>query len=155
MTRPVVLRSTLEGMAGGEEQAPGRRGARRAWLRRPLRWLLALLVGVPVLLLATCIGREVQVSRELELACNGLTPGYPVVGAEVTGFESRSRAAPEATEDWFDREYRRIAAEPRHDTGSDAGLLVLFAKPGLGYYACIVEQRDGRVRSARYVDRSS
>ena len=131
---------------------------RRSWLRvlfRSLRWMLLMLIVIPILVLATCVGREVLVSGELESLCGDLDPGRPLAGVTTTGFEARSDRVPEAEEDWFDREYRRIQVqEPDGVPGVDR-LLVLFAKPGIGYYACIVRHRDGKVTSARYIDRSS
>ena len=131
---------------------------RRSWLRvlfRLLRWMLLVLIVIPVLVLATCVGREVLVSGELEGLCGDLDPGRPLADVTTSGFETRSTRVPEDGEDWFDREYRRIQTKESDGVAGLDDLMVLFAKPGLGYYACIVRHRDGRVTSARYVDRSS
>ena len=131
---------------------------RRSWARvlfRLLRWMLLALIVIPVLVLATCVGREVQVSGELESLCGDLDPGHSLAGVTTSGFEARYDRVPEAGEDWFDREYRRIQVQESDGVPGVDRLLVLFAKPGIGYYACIVRHRDGKVTSARYVDRSS
>jgi hypothetical protein len=131
---------------------------RRSWLRvlfRLLRWMLLVLVVIPVLVVASCIGGEMLVSGELEDLCGDLDPGRPLDVVTTSGFETRSTHVPEDGEDWFDREYRRIQAQESGGMVESDALIVLFAKPGLGYYACIVRHREGRVTSARYVDRSS
>jgi len=145
-------------MTASEEPVSRGHTGRRSWLRslfRLLNWVLLVLIMIPILALATCIGREVMVSRELESLCNGLDPGRPLATAMASGFEARFDRIPDAEEDWFDREYRRIHVQETQGVAGVDGLLVLFAKPGIGYYACIVRNRDGKVTSARYVDRSS
>ncbi len=134
--------------------AAGRHPAVRRTLRL-LRWVVIAAVLIPVLLLATCVGRELLSSRELADLCATLAPGRVLEPDARPGIESRSARVPERAEDWFDREYRRILAAESLSEPGGGDLTVLFAKPGLGYYACIVRHRDGRIVTARFVDRSS
>jgi hypothetical protein len=131
----------------------GRKRRRALW--RVLRWLIYAVVLVPVLALVTCVVQEGVVKHGLADACAGLAPGTPLADVPASRYESRAGTALGGDAWWFDREYRRILAMEGLDEPGADGLLVLFAKPGIGYYACIVRHRDGRVRSARFVDRSS
>ena len=56
---------------------------------------------------------------------------------------------------WFDREYLRIGEYLRNTKRISDDYAVAFAKPGVGYYACIIVHRDNLVKDAWYEDMSS
>ena len=57
--------------------------------------------------------------------------------------------------EWFDREYLRLGIYLEKAKNITDDYSIVFAKPGLGYYACIVVHKDGLVKSAWFEDRSS
>jgi hypothetical protein len=70
-------------------------------------------------------------------------------------FSLRSAGATARNEDeWFDREYLRIG-KWLNDKGNSGEYTVVFAKPGIGYYACIVIHQDALITDAWFEDRSS
>lgn len=55
-------------------------------------------------------------------------------------------------DDWFDREYLRIGTRLKQTKNISDDYTVVFAKPGVGYYACIIVHTNGTVRSAWFED---
>ncbi len=58
-------------------------------------------------------------------------------------------------DEWFDREYLRIRDQLKQIANVDGDYAVVFAKPGIGYYACIVIHDEDLISSATFEDRSS
>lgn len=119
------------------------------------RTVLAIVVGIPVLLLGSCVyrmGSQISGLREL---CRQATPGAPLSqvaesAARESAFRLRTGGAKGKNEsEWFDREYLRIGKD-REARKVMGDYTVVFAKPGIGYYACEVTHRDGRVETATY-----
>ena len=58
-------------------------------------------------------------------------------------------------DEWFDREYLRIRDQLKQIANVDGDYTVVFAKPGIGYYAFIVIHDEDLISSATFEDRSS
>jgi hypothetical protein len=123
------------------------------------RTVLAIVVGLPVLFLGSCVYRMVSQINGLKDLCRQATPGTPltqvVEGAAInSAFRLRTGGDNGKNEgEWFDREYLRIGKELREARKVMSDYTVVFAKPGIGYYACVVTHRDGRIETATYLSR--
>ena len=122
------------------------------------RTVLAIVVGLPVLFLGHCVYRRVTEVSELKDLCRQATPGTPLAqvaegAARKWGLRLRTGGDKGKNDgEWFDREYLRIGKELR-DAKVMSDYTVVFAKPGIGYYACLVTHKDGRVETASYLSR--
>ncbi len=57
--------------------------------------------------------------------------------------------------DWFDREYLRLGIWLEKTRQISGDYTVIFAKPGMGYYACIIIHQNNLITSAWFEDKSS
>lgn len=110
--------------------------------------------------LAQCMYSEVGQRNNLLNLCESINFGSAVTGildeARKENFEIRSETLKSEKErDWFNRQYDRFLDEFRKSNNADDSLTIIFAKPGVGYYACVIEHYDDSAKKARYLDRSS
>jgi len=115
---------------------------------------------VLLLSVAQCVYTETSQRNSLTSLCEDSNVGKKVSGildeARKAKFEIRSEIIKSDTErDWFNREYSRILKRIKKDRTFSESYTVVFAKPGIGYYACIIENADGVVTKSRFEDRSS
>jgi hypothetical protein len=92
--------------------------------------------------------------------CENINFGSAVTGildeARKEKFEIRSETLKSKKErDWFNRQYDSFLETFRQNNNAEDSVTIIFAKPGIGYYACIIEHYDDSVKKARYLDRSS
>ena len=122
------------------------------------------LVFFPVIsiigLSAYWVNEDVRQSSGLEELCatanDGGSVGLFLEAAASPDFNIRKGGAGGKNEDeWFDREYLRIGNYLKSTMEVPLDYAVVFAKPGLGYYACIVTHVDDLIITASYEDRSS
>ncbi len=128
----------------------------KKWLKR----VSYVVVGIPLLLLAQCIVMEVSQQSGLEKFCAAAEDGGSfktfLSDAANTNFKVRTGGPTGKDEDeWFDREYLRIGEQLKQTMNADVDYTVVFAKPGIGYYACIVIHDGALIMTARFEDRSS
>ena len=115
---------------------------------------------MPVLFLAQCIFVETSQRNNLSSLCERSDEGKKlstvINEARQAKFKVRSEnLLSEKERDWFNREYNRILKQLKKDKRKSAAHTVVFAKPGIGYYACIIEHENGLIKKSQYEDRSS
>jgi len=106
------------------------------------------------------VKEEVRQRTGLEELCatadGGGSVGLFLEAAATPDFKIRKGGAGGKNEDeWFDREYLRIGNYLKSTMEVPTDYTVVFAKPGLGYYACVVTHVDDLIITASYEDRSS
>jgi hypothetical protein len=127
---------------------------------RPIAIIGYAVIAVPVLLFAQCMYREIAEPSELAALCAAAAPGTSarqIVEKVADNRSLRVRTGGAARKDdneWFDREYLRVGEHLRKTKSLTDDYTVVFAKPGVGYYACIVVHRDDLVKHAWFEDRS-
>jgi hypothetical protein len=92
--------------------------------------------------------------------CEKIKSGSPLPNiideAKMERFEIRSETHKSSKErDWFNRQYDRFLDAFKKMNNADKSLTIIFAKPGIGYYACVMEHRGDLIIEARFLDRSS
>ena len=128
----------------------------KKWLKR----ISYVIVGIPMLVAAQCMFIEISEKNGLENLCATGNEGGSIESflsdAANTKFNVRTGGPEGKGEDeWFDREYLRIGDQLRQVANVDGDYSVVFAKPGIGYYACIVIHNEDLIISATFEDRSS
>ena len=127
---------------------------------KTLKITSSILVITLILFLAQCVYVEISQREKLFSLCENSGVGKKISSilkeATSTAFQIRSETMHSDTEgDWFNREYNRILEQANKDKNSSKAYVVIFAKPGIGYYACIIEHAAGLVTKSRFEDRSS
>jgi hypothetical protein len=87
------------------------------------------------------------VSKKLSIALNEAIKAKFEVRSNITDIKDKI--------DWFDREYNRIFKQFKKKSSGSTELTIIFAKPGMGYYACIIEHENKLITESQYEDRSS
>ena len=73
--------------------------------------------------------------------------------ANNTSFKVRTGGSKGKNEDeWFDREYLRYGVRLSKGKNISDGYTVVFAKPGIGFYACIVIHKNNMITAAWFED---
>ena len=121
---------------------------------------ILIILFLAVLFLAQCMYSEMSQRDNLQRLCVSITPGSDISGIlaeaeKFRGFEVRSEALRSTRErDWFNRQYDGFLETFRKNNDTATSLTIIFAKPGIGYYACIIEHDGELAKVARYLDRS-
>lgn len=125
-----------------------------------LKLLVLVMTMTPFVFLAECVYRDISQSRGVQRLCASIGPGAAL--AEILEEARRERFDLRAggldgldESDWFDREYTRIVTWHRQSKERAGDVAVVFSKPGMGYYACVIEHERDAVVEAEFVDRSS
>jgi hypothetical protein len=124
----------------------------------PSKAIVLVVVAVPVAFLGNCAYQEYSQHAAAREVCGEAKPG-----AKLSAVLERAAAWPRLKvrtggpagkddSEWFDREYLRIGK--RLALPAD-GYSVVFAKPGVGYSACILKHKDGMIISGTHEDRSN
>jgi len=121
---------------------------------------LLFFVLLPVIFLARCAYVETTQRSELRALCENSSPGKKLSidlnEAKKAGFRVRSNfPVSKDKADWFDKEYNRIVKQLKKKSSTSTAYTIIFAKPGLGYYVCIIEHEKDLIVKSRYEDRSS
>jgi len=116
--------------------------------------------AIPVFALGHCMYNEASQRSALQSLCGTAKAGSALRSfldeAAKTTYKLRTGgAAGKVDSEWFDREYLRLGTYVKQTKNMSGDYTVAFAKPGIGYYACIVVHKDGVVQSAWFEDRSS
>ena len=116
--------------------------------------------AIPLLFLGQCLYNEASQRSGLQSLCGTAKAGSALEGfldaAAKTDFKLRTGGpAGKADSEWFDREYLRLGKYLTDVKKMPGEYTVAFAKPAVGYYACIVVHDKGLVQSAWFEDRSS
>jgi hypothetical protein len=126
---------------------------------KPVSKAIALIVvAIPVAFLGNCAYQEYSQHAAARHVCSEATPGSrlaPVLERASAYSRLKVRSGGPAGKndsEWFDREYLRIGARLKLP---DDGYSVVFAKPGVGYSACILRHKDGVIMSGSFEDRSN
>ena len=119
-----------------------------------------IIVVLSILFLAQCMYSEVSQRNNLLRLCENINSGSAVsdalVKAQKDKFEIRSESLRSIKErDWFNRQYDGFLEAFKKNNNVEEFLTIIFAKPGIGFYACIIEHDGNSIRNARYLDRSS
>ena len=124
------------------------------------RLLVLAILAVPALFVGNCFYHEINQPRELASLCKSATPGR-----RITEFMAEAARPPfkprtggpvgKNPDEWFDRQYLRTGKYLVETKKMPGDYSVVFAKPGMGYYACILVHKDGVVQSAWFEDHSS
>ena len=129
-------------------------------MMRTLKVIAYVIAAVPVLLFGQCAYNGIAQPRALAELC-AATRGTGVQQAlekAATNKALRARTGgPVGKNDseWFDREYLRLGEHLRKTKRLAGDYTVIFAKPGMGYYACIIVHSGNMVKDAWFEDRSS
>ena len=119
------------------------------------------IAAVPVLVLGQCMYKEIAQPRELAALCAATTRGtttQQVLEKAAANESLKARTGGPAGKDdrdWFDREYLRLGEYLRKTKSLSDDYTVVFAKPGMGYHACIIVHKGNVVKEAWFEDRSS
>lgn len=117
-----------------------------------------LLVLIPILFLGRCVFVETDQRHNLQSLCDkghlNKQLSMVLVEAKTAGFKVRGQITNREKMDGFDRAYNRIHRQ-FVDEANQSALTVVFAKPGMGYYACLIAHDDDLIIEAVYEDRSS
>ena len=119
-----------------------------------------VIVILSILFLARCMYFEVSQRDNLLSLCNEISTESMLQDilskAKKEKFEIRSESLRSSKDrDWFNREYDRMLDALRKNDKAEKSLTIIFAKPGIGYYACTIEHEDSLVKGAKFLDRSS
>lgn len=122
--------------------------------------LVLVMTMTPFVFLADCVYREISQNRALQRLCTSVGPESNVAKVLAKAKEQHFNVrvgGPNGLDDseWFDREYARIVDWHNQSNEKPSDVAVVFAKPGMGYYACVIEHKQGAVVEAQFVDRSS
>lgn len=124
-----------------------------------LNTIAYVIVGLPILLLAQCMYRQVAEPNALATSCAAAAPQgtslHQVLQAAGTNSSLRIRTGGPAGKnehEWFDRQYLRVGEYLRKTLNRPDDYTVVFAKPGLGYYACILLHDGDTVKDAWFED---
>jgi hypothetical protein len=130
-------------------------------MKRTGKAIAYAIAAVPVLVLGQCMYSEMAQPRELAGLCAETSSGTTVqhaLGKAAANSALRARTGGPAGKndnEWFDREYLRLGEHLRKTKNLSDDYTVIFAKPGMGYYACIIVHRGDLVKDAWFEDRSS
>jgi hypothetical protein len=130
-------------------------------MKRTLKAIAYAIAAIPVLVLGQCMYDGIAQPRELAALCAASTRGTSVQRVLEKASANKSlwvrTGGPAGKDDreWFDREYLRLGEYLRKTKNLSDDYTVVFAKPGMGYYACIIVHRDNLVKDAWFEDRSS
>ncbi len=73
--------------------------------------------------------------------------------ANNTSFKVRTGGLKGKNEnEWFDREYLRYGVSLRQHKNISDDYTVIFAKPGIGFYACIVIHKNNMITTTWFED---
>lgn len=122
--------------------------------------LVLVTTMAPFVFLADCVYRDISHSRGVQQLCASVGPASRLpeilAKAKEQRFEVRAGGLGGLDEsEWFDREYARIVAWHHENNETPGDVAVVFSKPGMGYYACVIEHKHEAVVDAEFVDRSS
>ncbi len=122
--------------------------------------LVLVVTMTPFVFLADCVYQEIALGRSLQHLCVSTEPesklSDALARAEALKLDLRTGLAALDDSDWFDREYARIVAwHKQSEPPSSSEVAVVFSKPGMGYYACVIAHQGDAVVDAEFVDRSS
>ena len=129
-------------------------------MNKILKFVGYMVAAVPILVIAQCMYNEVSQRSGLESLCGSARAGSAIKAfldeAMKTPYKLRT-GGPTGKNDteWFDREYLRLGEYLKKTKNMAGEYTVVFAKPGMGYYACIVVHKEGLVQTAWFEDRSS
>ena len=129
-------------------------------MNRILKVVGYTVAAIPILVIGQCMYNEVSQRSGLESLCGTAKAGSAIKrfldDAAKTTYKLRT-GGPTGKNDteWFDREYLRLGEYLKRAKKLSEDYTVVFAKPGIGYYACIIVHKDGLVQSAWFEDRSS
>ena len=130
-------------------------------MNRTAKTIAYAIAAVPVLVLGQCMYNEIAQQRELAALCAATSRGASVKQALTTAATNKALrartggAAGKNKNEWFDREYLRLGERLRTAKNLSDDYTVIFAKPGMGYYACIIVHSGDLVKDAWFEDRSS
>jgi hypothetical protein len=130
-------------------------------MKRALKVIGYAIAAVPVLVIGQCMYDEIAQPRELARLCAAATRGssvHQVLEKAAANKSLKVRTGGPAGKDdreWFDRTYLGLGEYLRKTKKLSDEYTVVFAKPGMGYYACIIVQSGNLVKDAWFEDRSS
>ncbi len=127
---------------------------------KALKFAGFIFVIAPILFLVQCVYIETSQRNNLNNLCENSNVGKAISSildeARNEKFEIRGESHKSKKEgDWFNRQYEGFLEAFRENNNVEDSLTIIFAKPGIGYYACEIEHFDGLVKKARFLDRSS
>ena len=116
--------------------------------------------AIPLLVIGQCMYNEISQPSGLRSLCatakSGGTLKTFLDDSAKTIYKVRTGGPREKNDtEWFDRQYLRIGEYLKQTKRISEDYTVVFAKPGIGYYACVVIHKNGLVQSAWFEDKSS
>jgi hypothetical protein len=129
-------------------------------MKKLVKIVVYAIVLLPILFVAQWIYFESSQSSQLLSLCDTAKKGnsiqFLLIAAASNEFELRTNGAVgKDKNDWHDREYLRIGAWLKKVKQIEDNYTVVFAKSGIGYYACIVTHEHETITKAWFEDRSS
>lgn len=127
---------------------------------RSSKVIVLVAAAVPLLFLGQCMYREVSMRNALEDLCKGATQGTQLTAFLHSASEKSIKVrtggpSGKNADEWFDRQYLRLGEYLKQVKKLPDDYTVAFAKPGVGYYACIVTHEGGTVKAAWFEDHSN
>ena len=128
-------------------------------MKRALKWIGWIILAPPVLLIGQCMYFQVADRGGLISLCGkakagSVMPAFLESAAKNARFRARTGGeAGKSDVDWFDREYVLLGRRLKSEKKLTGDYSIVFAKPGIGYYACVVIHKDGVIQSAWFEDR--
>ena len=118
-----------------------------------VKYVLAIVVIIPILFLGMFVFTDINQERGLKKLCANAKIDISIqeylIDAENTKFKVLTGGPNGKNEDeWYDREYLRYGVRLRENKNIVDDYSIVFAKPGIGFYACIVIHRNGMITTA-------
>ena len=129
-------------------------------MNKILKGVVYTVAALPILVIGQCVYNEVSQRSGLESLCETATAGSAIKKSlddtAKTAYKLRTGGpAGKNDTEWFDREYLRLGEYLKQTRKISDDYTVVFAKPGIGYYACIIVHKEGLIQSAWFEDRSN
>lgn len=126
-------------------------------LFKVIKYTLVIILIIPILFLGQCIFINIYQERAIKTLCEDVKEGMALdmflTAAKNTNFKIRTGGIKGKSEgEWFDREYLRYGNSLRKYKNIIDDYTVVFAKPGIGFYACIVIHKNNIVTAAWFED---
>lgn len=128
-------------------------------MNKLIKIVLYTFISIPILFFGHCVYNELSKRNGLHELCTSIQNGSSIntflSDVTKTTFNVRSNGKTDKdTNEWFDREYLHIGIWLKENMKISEDYTVVFTKPGIGYYACIIIHKNTFITKAWFEDRT-